>query len=177
MLMAKKQTGFTIVELLIVIVVIGILAAITIVAYNGVQTRARDAKRASDVSSITNALEAYHAINGTYPQETATGGLGAFEYSTDTAGTFMEYLTGDYFSAAPLDPINDGAHRYWYYVYPYSSLSSYGCPVDKGELMVFYASGFENSSSTPKSDTPLVCPGRTWSGYGSMYFMYRFENG
>lgn len=37
----RKQTGFTIVELLIVIVVIGILAAITIVAYNGIQERAR----------------------------------------------------------------------------------------------------------------------------------------
>ena len=37
-----KNTGFTIVELLIVIVIIGILAAITIVAYNGIQNRAND---------------------------------------------------------------------------------------------------------------------------------------
>ncbi|MDB5165339.1 MAG: Fimbrial protein, partial [Candidatus Saccharibacteria bacterium] len=44
-----KQRGFTIVELLIVIVVIGILAAITIVAYNGIQNRAR-------VSSVNSAL-------------------------------------------------------------------------------------------------------------------------
>lgn len=41
----KQNSGFTIVELLIVIVVIGILAAITIVAYNGVQQRARDMTR------------------------------------------------------------------------------------------------------------------------------------
>ncbi|MDB5165477.1 MAG: prepilin-type N-terminal cleavage/methylation protein [Candidatus Saccharibacteria bacterium] len=45
----KKQSAFTIVELLIVIVVIGILAAITIVAYNGIQDRAR-------VSSVSSAL-------------------------------------------------------------------------------------------------------------------------
>lgn len=42
--MFKNKNGFTIVELLIVIVVIGILAAITIVAYNGIQNRAQDTK-------------------------------------------------------------------------------------------------------------------------------------
>ena len=42
----KRRTGFTIVELLIVIVIIAILAAITIVAYNGLQQRARDSQRA-----------------------------------------------------------------------------------------------------------------------------------
>lgn len=47
--MLKTKSGFTIVELLIVIVVIGILAAITIVAYNGIQERAR-------VSSVSSAL-------------------------------------------------------------------------------------------------------------------------
>ncbi|RYF29318.1 MAG: prepilin-type N-terminal cleavage/methylation domain-containing protein [Chloroflexi bacterium] len=41
----SSKSGFTIVELLIVIVVIGILAAITIVAFNGVQKRAQQSKR------------------------------------------------------------------------------------------------------------------------------------
>lgn len=52
--MKTKQTGFTIVELLIVIVVIGILAAITIVAYDGVQQRARDTQRKSDIAKIVS---------------------------------------------------------------------------------------------------------------------------
>lgn len=55
---ANKQTGFTIVELLIVIVVIGILAAITIVAYNGIQTRARTTKISSDMISLDKATRA-----------------------------------------------------------------------------------------------------------------------
>jgi prepilin-type N-terminal cleavage/methylation domain-containing protein len=66
------SSGFTIVELLIVIVVIGILAAITIVAYNGVQDRANDTRRQSDISNVQTIVEKYAAENGTYP---STGGL------------------------------------------------------------------------------------------------------
>jgi prepilin-type N-terminal cleavage/methylation domain-containing protein len=63
----QKRAGFTIVELLIVIVVIGILAAIAIVAYNGVQSRAKQAKIQSDLSNVQKLVESYYAINGTYP--------------------------------------------------------------------------------------------------------------
>lgn len=54
---AKKQKGFTIVELLIVIVVIGILAAITIVAYNGIQARANTNKINADMRNLNQAIE------------------------------------------------------------------------------------------------------------------------
>ena len=47
-----NKAGFTIVELLMVIVVIAILAAITIVAYNGIQTRAKDSAIVSDLQSL-----------------------------------------------------------------------------------------------------------------------------
>lgn len=65
--MRKSVSGFTIVELLIVIVVIAILATISIVAYNGIQMRARDADRAADISQIKKKVEAYYALNGSYP--------------------------------------------------------------------------------------------------------------
>lgn len=52
----KKQNGFTIVELLIVIVVIGILAAISIVAFNGVQERARVQRANSDLAALAKAI-------------------------------------------------------------------------------------------------------------------------
>ena len=50
----KRSSAFTIVELLIVIVVIAILAAITIMAYNGIQSRARDSQRAQDIQTIAS---------------------------------------------------------------------------------------------------------------------------
>jgi len=54
-----KQTGFTIVELLIVIVVIGILAAITIVAYNGIQDRARKSALQSSLTQTEKEIMAW----------------------------------------------------------------------------------------------------------------------
>lgn len=64
---SQKQTGFTIVELLIVIVIIGILAAITIVAYNGIQNRASDTAVQSDLRQFASKVAEFHAINGRYP--------------------------------------------------------------------------------------------------------------
>jgi prepilin-type N-terminal cleavage/methylation domain-containing protein len=70
--MKRPTNGFTIVELLIVIVVIGILAAITIVAYNGIQDRSSDARRQSDMRNVQGIVEKYAADNGAYP---STGSL------------------------------------------------------------------------------------------------------
>lgn len=65
-----KQTsekGFTIVELLIVIVVIGILATITIVSFNGIQNRAKTTKSQSNAGAIQDSAEGYNADIGGYP--------------------------------------------------------------------------------------------------------------
>lgn len=73
-----RATGFTIVELLIVIVVIGILAAITIVAYNGAQDKARAATVASDLREAADQLNIDQARTGQYPLTlaAANGGSG-----------------------------------------------------------------------------------------------------
>ena len=62
-----SKKGFTIVELLVAIVVIGILVAITIVSYGAIQQRARDSERSSDVTQIKIALDKYYAEKSTYP--------------------------------------------------------------------------------------------------------------
>lgn len=66
----KNNKGFTIVELLIVIVVIGILALLVITAYSGIQAKARNSKRQTDLASLQTHLEAFYNDNGYYPSLT-----------------------------------------------------------------------------------------------------------
>lgn len=73
----KNSHGFTIVELLIVIVVIGILAAITIVAFTGVQQRARDSQRMSDMANLAKAIRLYEAQHGDFVEDGCGNGTGS----------------------------------------------------------------------------------------------------
>jgi prepilin-type N-terminal cleavage/methylation domain-containing protein len=63
----RNQRGFTIVELLVVIVVIAILAAITIVAYNGIQNRAYNTTVQSDLANLAKKVSLINAETGAYP--------------------------------------------------------------------------------------------------------------
>lgn len=62
-----SNRGFTIVELLIVIVIIGILASLVIIAYNGIQDRANNTQTESAVNAWRKALIQYATDNGSYP--------------------------------------------------------------------------------------------------------------
>jgi prepilin-type N-terminal cleavage/methylation domain-containing protein len=82
---SSSRRGFTIVELLIVIVVIAILAAISLVAYTGVQNKARVSAVSSALSQASKKLATY-AVDGTgYPADLATIGI------NDTGGVSYEY--------------------------------------------------------------------------------------
>lgn len=69
--MKKSVNGFTIVELLIVIVVIAILATISIVAYGGIQNRANDTAVQSDLKNAGQKIMAFQATEGVLPSTSA----------------------------------------------------------------------------------------------------------
>jgi len=79
----QKDRGFTIVELLVVIVVIGILAAITIVSYTGITTRAKQSQAQSNANSVMQVVSAYTADSSTNG-----GGNGAY---TGTLANITSY--------------------------------------------------------------------------------------
>ena len=100
-----NQKGFTIVELLIVIVVIAILAAISIVAYTGIQDRSRNSSALNVASQVAKKAEVAYALNGTYPTTSAGfTGESALEslkvtIGTSTAGLISAYPTTATFAA------------------------------------------------------------------------------
>jgi len=112
--MMKKpllSRGFTIVELLIVIVVIGILAAISIVAYNGIQNRAEASKEIRDLQSISQAINLYYVDNGQYP---STGGSGSWVGWSQLAN-FVPGITPKYMANQPQQSYSANAQRTYLY--------------------------------------------------------------
>lgn len=97
----RHLSGFTIVELLIVIVVIAILASISVVAYNGIQARGRDSQRRSDVAAISKVLQLYKINTGTM-MEAGSGcgyngnGSGWFNYTGVASPGWPSYPTSIY---------------------------------------------------------------------------------
>jgi len=63
----NNKKGFTIIELLVVISIIGLLSTISVVSLNGARIKSRDAKRVSDVDNIKKAIELYYDDKGEYP--------------------------------------------------------------------------------------------------------------
>lgn len=104
-----KERGFTIVELLIVIVVIAILAAISIVAYSGIQNRARNSAGAELANQFQGKVRAFESLTGAKPTGVTsnqfTGYVAADHQEADISG-IVSKVTVDTTTAAATEPAN-----------------------------------------------------------------------
>jgi general secretion pathway protein G len=112
----RFHPGFTIVELLVVIVVIGILASIVTVAYSGVQTRARDNVRKTDIMNLAKLLDLHYTVWGSYTQPEIRATDYSYEGTNDWAANsdLRRLVTEGYLTKLPIDPINNTTYFYSY---------------------------------------------------------------
>lgn len=110
-----QRRGFTIVELLIVVVVIAILASITIVSFNGIQTRARDAVREAALRGITNGLEMHWLEVGHYPDacNSLNTGCAISNLSTDLVPNYLSTIPADPGPGMTMSYVVGGEPSYW----------------------------------------------------------------
>lgn len=88
----NKLRGFTIVELLIVIVVIAILASISIVSYNGIQNRAKTTAASTVAKSVATKAEMAYTLTGSYPSVATT--IAGFNNNTESKITGSGLVLG-----------------------------------------------------------------------------------
>lgn len=106
----NRQSGFTIIEMLIVVTILAMLAGILIPVLEDAAASSRDSRRSSDLKSMQAALASHFRVTGTYPdtggawQGDSTGLAGSHTY--DAAG-YCPGLVPDYLPALPKDPSPD----------------------------------------------------------------------
>lgn len=118
----QRSPGFTLVELLIVIAILGVLASLILANMSGARERARDAQRKSDLKQMQTALRMYFTDFGINPGSTASKQI-------QHAATNKVFAWGEefgvggntYMSKLPKDPLYDsssGAYTYSYQLHP-----------------------------------------------------------
>ncbi len=90
----SANSGFTIIELLVVVVIIAVLAAITIFALNSIQTRARNSAALATSHTFTKKVSAYYQLVGSYPSNTSTVVSTLATYRDSSLGTANSIVIG-----------------------------------------------------------------------------------
>ncbi len=102
-----KNKGFTLVELLVVVAVLGLLTGMVVISITHVKAKARDSQRVAGINSLSTALGLYHNDFNTYPIYDG--------YIEDQGNALATALTtAETIVAVPTDPLNTGDYRYYY---------------------------------------------------------------
>lgn len=171
----RERAGFTIVELLIVIVVIAVLASITVTAFNGIQQRARNTQRAAAADAYVKMVRLYITQNGAYPfsansclgdtnPDTNSDGVGDCGTNGDTtqSNTLVTELKKVASSLPPVDfpAIQDGANKITGIRYNWSNSRTVDGKT-RPLMILYYLEG--NAQDCGRSDVSQdIGSGTTW---------------
>lgn len=160
--MLKRDSGFTLMELMIVMVIMAILVAIAMGSYASSSKRGRDNRRKSDLRSLATALEAYYNDKGNYPSSNAgvMVGCGVLDSQACAWGGEFKDANGTlYMVLIPSDPTD--AYEYYYtsngqkYMI-YAKLENTRDAGD-GVKQTGYNDPFSAAPTDCSSGTPVVC--------------------
>jgi len=148
----KRNKGFTLIEILIVVAIIAILASAVVIGLGPAQQSGRDARRLSDLREAQNALELYYNAKGQYPSETTWDAMSADIVAANVGIT----------SPLPDDPTNNKTYSYQYGAS--TDLSSYviGATLENKNNAVF--KGYNPPTALPDG-FPLTCKGSSDGTY------------
>jgi len=144
----RKNKGFTLIEILIVVAIIGILASIILVGLSSFRSQGRDARRIADLHQVQNALELYFTKNGTYPTAIADSAAGWTTFSNTLTGAGI----GVY--VIPKDPTATQTYKYAYSAGGYvlaATLENTGNPALANDVDGTIYSAIDCTGGTPET--------------------------
>ena len=148
----NHKSGFTLIELVVVLLIVGILIGIVAPRVQGQSSRARDTRRVQDLRVWVDAIEQYKLDTGDYPNHGTL--IGGWDRTSD--GEFIpELLDQGYVRSALTDPLEDSSH---YFVYRRFAPGTYGC-VGPENYYVIAILNFETDSARDDFQTNFRCTG------------------
>lgn len=137
-LRGKRVVGFTLIELMVVVAVIGIIAGIVLAAAGGVQKKAARDQAKAEIKMICVALENFKAANGAYPTNQGNFSTNFYTSLTNFLSFKTNQITGTGTNLCLLDP----------YGYPYR----YRSPAQSGTSMLSESFEIWSAGANGKSD-------------------------